>query len=872
MIKKLFIFFVSLTVSQISADAKDHLYNTKRNDLTHPSPAIVFDELKLSVVRKSSLSVYDELTVLFNNGSNTASTDLFDFTKFSNTNLNFYSISSDNNSLSIDARPNVTQSISLGLSSNILDSFFIRTDVYDFPDNVHIKLIDHYLNTTTVLTAGVSYLFGISAVAASQGVNRFALQVSYGPRYYFTSAAATTDFNTLNNWSSEANGSGAAPASLSADSTVYYVQANAALSSSITSGNGSEIIVGAANTAAVNITVPSSITLAGKINIAAAQTGSNTLNIAGTVSILGSLDKTSTVNYLSGGQTIAAASYGNLMLSNTSGTNTASGNITVAGNLTIASGGKLSVGQHQLTLNNSDAAVVVNAGAVLDLSGSTVDFKAAPVLIASTGNGAGGALDAALITDAGTQLNGAGNVTVQRFLSQQQRGWRLVANPLQSDITYAAFAGNCSTPIDITYSNPSAKTYNPDSNTWTGITDENSVWTASQGIALFIRGISGEGINADFPSYNFTGTSIANGHQPSMVTLSVTGSVNSTAPAPVTTSNQYFYLIANPYAAPVSAAAILAASSGLSSVIATYNPQLGATSSIVTGGGYETHTPSGSMGGIDDVIIPAMGAFFVQDNGGGVVNIPLSAIINNTNYTAAVVPYTFSHHSYIKLKISKNNIQYDALTIVFDSSSTVALGDQYDFKKIPNSQVSMFSIDTNNIAMAVDERGLQNQSIALGLTSAVQGRFVVQVDAYNPLPEGMSMELKDNLLHTITPVDEKLLYDFMIDADTLSQGKKRFELIVKKASVLTAPFIDTTTKLSVKLLSNHLHGALQLAITGLHAATTMAITDAAGNAVAKAVVHEGINNIQLPALANGMYILSIHQGSDQWAKQIVLIE
>jgi len=174
--------------------------------------------------------------------------------------------------------------------------------------------------------------------------------------------------------------------------------------------------------------------------------------------------------------------------------------------------------------------------------------------------------------------------------------------------------------------------------------------------------------------------------------------------------------------------------------------------------------------------------------------------------------------------------------------------------------------------MAVDERGLQNQSIALGLTSAVQGRFVVQVDAYNPLPEGMSMELKDNLLHTITPVDEKLLYDFMIDADTLSQGKKRFELIVKKASVLTAPFIDTTTKLSVKLLSNHLHGALQLAITGLHAATTMAITDAAGNAVAKAVVHEGINNIQLPALANGMYILSIHQGSDQWAKQIVLIE
>lgn len=835
------------------------------------APPFSFDELKLSIVRNSTSSVYDYTTILFNTAGTAASTDSDDFFKFFNANLSFYSISSDNNDLSIDERSNSSQTIALGLSSNVLDNFTFRADIFSFPSNVQVNLIDSYLSTSTPLSNGAAYSFAITSAAASQGDSRFSLQVIYGPRYYFTSASSNSDFNTLTNWSSNADGSGSHPSSLSVANTMFYLQANANISSDVILGSGSEIVVGATEITAVTLTISSSRNLSGKINISAAQSGSNTINVAGSITTLGVLHKTSTVNYSSGGQSIASGNYGNLTLSNNSGINTASGNIVVYNNVTITGGGKMVVGNHQFSLNDATATVVLHAGSILDLSGSNVDFKSGHLTISSASDGSGGYRDASLVTDIATVLNGANNVTVQRYVSQHQRGWRLIGHPLQSTVSYHDLANNSTTPIDITYTNPSAEIYDSNTNSWSGITDANAVWPLSQTIALFIRGISGEGINADFPNYNVTASSITNGNKPSTVTLSVTGTLNTSAPSAITTSNNYFYLVSNPYAAPISASSVLSASSGLSNVIATYNPMLGAASAIVKAGGYEYHTPFGSAGGSNDFIIPVMGAFFVQDNGGGVINVPHSVMINSNNNTAAATLYSENNEAVLKLNIEgENNLVYDAVQLMFDSNSTSSTGDKYDFKKLPNTILNFCSVSTDQIPLAIDQRNFQVQTIPLNISSSLKGDFFIKADEYKLIPNTIKLELKDNYLQTTKTIEAGMLFPFTISADSATQGNKRFELLMTKTSDFYISAADTISeKFDARIINDGVIDRLVINVTGVTGSAEMAIRDMIGRFVIKGLVHNGVNTILLPKLAMGFYIVEIYNDKTKWAKKFI---
>ncbi len=845
--------------------------NVRENNRYLYAPPISFDELKLSIIRNSTSTVYDQTTILFNAAGTPASTDNNDFFKFFNVNLSFYSISSDNNDLSIDERSNNSQTIALGIASNILDNFTIRADIFSFPSNMQVNLIDSYLSTSTALISGTAYSFAITSNAASQGNGRFSLQIIYGPRFYFTAGSSDSDFNTLSNWSSNVDGSGTHPSSLSLTGTMFYVQANANLSSNVVLGSGSELVLGSTDMASVVLTVPFSKNLSGKINITAAQSGSNTVNVAGSISTVGSLYKTSTINYTTGGQAIPPGGYGILKFTNSTGTNIASGDITVYDSLVISSGGKFKIGSHQLLLSDVNVSVLLKAGSILDLAGSTVDLKATKTVVASASNGIAGYQDASLITDISTVLTGATNVTVQRYVSQQQRGWRLLGQPLLSAVSYYDLANNSTTPIDITYANPSAKTYDPNSNSWSGITDASTIWPLSNGIALFIRGISGEGINSDFPNYNVTASSINNANKPSTVTLSVTGTLNTASPSAITTSNNNFYLVANPYAAPISASSVLSASSGLSAVIATYNPAVGALSNIVNAGGYEYHTPSGIAGGNNDLIIPVMGAFFVQDNGGGVINIPQSVMINSNSNTATATPFIENNEAVLKLNIiGENNVVYDALQMLFDSSSTSSTGDRYDFKKLQNTLLNFYSMSTDQISLAIDQRNFQVQTIPLVITSSLTGNFYIKVDECKSIPNYINLELKDNYLQTTKIIAAGILYPFSITSDSATKGSKRFELLMRKAPAFYSLRADTIAKkFDARIINNGNGSNLTINVTGITNSVEMAIRDITGRFILKSFVHDGINTVVLPHLAGGVYIAEIDSDKIKWAQKFI---
>ena len=140
----------------------------------------------------------------------------------------------------------------------------------------------------------------------------------------------------------------------------------------------------------LNVGTGSSLDLG--INTANRSTTGGILTIAGTLLLGGSNFPTSystvtttggTVNYdnLTGGQTIySTPAYNNLILSNTSGTQTAGGALTVNGALTTSAGSTLNMGTNQLLLGT--LATVINTGTI-----QTQNTSATPIPTGKTWGG-----------------------------------------------------------------------------------------------------------------------------------------------------------------------------------------------------------------------------------------------------------------------------------------------------------------------------------------------------------------------------------------------------------------------------------------------------------------------------------------------------
>lgn len=115
-------------------------------------------------------------------------------------------------------------------------------------------------------------------------------------------------------------------------------------------------------------------------------------------------------NAVAGGQTVAAATYNNLTLGNTSGTQSAGGSFTVNGIYTTTAGGSLSIGSNILTLNGT----VVGTGTLTgsNTSGVTIGGTATGATLFFTTGGTGNYLkEFTLNTGATATLGNELNIT-----------------------------------------------------------------------------------------------------------------------------------------------------------------------------------------------------------------------------------------------------------------------------------------------------------------------------------------------------------------------------------------------------------------------------------------------------------------------------
>lgn len=123
-----------------------------------------------------------------NNGS-----DKIDLQKFTNDEVNLYTIAPDNSKLAIDAR-NKFGEVPLGINAPS-GTYNFKVSINSMPSDLVVYLKDNLLNTQTLLEKGSSYNFTISNDNLTQGDKRFVLLFSSKNASQLTPESAGTKFN-----------------------------------------------------------------------------------------------------------------------------------------------------------------------------------------------------------------------------------------------------------------------------------------------------------------------------------------------------------------------------------------------------------------------------------------------------------------------------------------------------------------------------------------------------------------------------------------------------------------------------------------------------------------------------------------------------
>lgn len=509
--------------------------------------------------------------------------------------------------------------------------------------------------------------------------------------------------------------------------------------------------------------------------------------------------------------------------------------------------------------NQPTIASDVNINSLLIGTGSTLSVNEGKTLnVTNTIANSGDLILKSSATGTAALLSGssAPNVTQQRYLTSNQRGWRLLSNPL-STTTFGTLATNSTTPITLGANASGA--YDSATNTWSSGTDADNM-ESQKAYKVFLRGRSSEVTSTTY--------SVS---PPSNVTLAIKGTATNTAPSTVNTTVGQFYLVANPYTAPVSLYSILGASSGLSNTVSYYDPTIGSaggTDLVIKKGGYSTPTISAAApGDANDIVLPPMGAIFVQATSSGAINVPKTAI-----FTGPILGGSYNHKTAqnkattnaLKVAVMSGSTYYDALNLQFKAVGDA--GNNINFGKLPNSELDIFSINGSN-KMAVSELELKDQIIPLGITSTVQKNYTLNVTE-NTIPTGFEAELIDTYTSSTTILKPGTNYDFSINSNPASQGMARFVINLKTAGTLSVTTEEFDSK--IKIWPNPVHNQFNFSNSD-SSASSIEISNLNGQVIYSQKSNPGTTTtIQTNSWASGVYFLKATNGRSQTIKKLII--
>ncbi len=477
-----------------------------------------------------------------------------------------------------------------------------------------------------------------------------------------------------------------------------------------------------------------------------------------------------------------------------------------------------------------------------------------------------------------TQINSgsvSGDVIVQRYIpgGTDKRRWRYLSSPVNvsgsialsqfiDDIFVTAPAGSGGGfDVNPFSSNASIRTYNESTSGaaslgWTDPTNITNTITTGTGVEVFVRGSR----NLENPFLNWT--------VPDNVTIDFIGALNTGL---VTKSLSYtntgssnsdgFNLIGNPYPCPIDWAAISGWSkSNITPWMYIYSAKTGSYNYINADG----ITMIGSDNDKSS-IVPSGQAFFVKATNTA-ASISFTESIKTTT-----TPFNFfrgvSSKPILKYSFNFNNEKSDEALLGFVDSCSSNGSDISEAVKFFNDKINVYSISTDNIAMAVDYRPTPTQidSIKIAVwdydSSNVQiGQHTLKFDSLSTIPL-LSIYLIDKFLNTTTNLRTQNTYTFDITTDVTSYGSNRFMLV-----------FDATTGISTNSLANNItlypnpaNDVLNIGISDINLLSKKSIISIK-NMMGQEILHQenenlkNNQNLDISHLSEGVYVITLKIG------------
>ncbi len=439
-----------------------------------------------------------------------------------------------------------------------------------------------------------------------------------------------------------------------------------------------------------------------------------------------------------------------------------------------------------------------------------------------------------LTMNAGSSLivigTSTGNVTLNRtlnFVSGNTNGWHLVSAPVAGQAYNDTYATTNSLATSDT--KRGLATYN-DANAaglkYTYLEDDNSnagTFTSGMGYSMK-RSATG--------TVAFTGTIN-------------TADINGVA---VTTANDGYNLLGNPYTSYMSSETFLNANTNTTGQIWTWTE----------GGGYTARTAAENF-----ILAPGQG-FFVSVASGSTVDFAES------NQASGTDNFQKSEKTEINLVIESGKLSRTAKLMYFDANATKGFDWGYEgktFTGVTNEMEVYTQLLEDNVGdkyqvQSLPKNDMESFVIPVGI-KANAGEITFSADALN-LPSGLKVFLEDNVTNTFTELTNSSNYKVTLNAAL--DGVGRFYVHTKSSAVLS------TDSVSLEGVSIYPTGKSSLRVVGLsQGKANVKLYNVLGKQVFNtSFMANSIKDISLPKLTTGVYIVQLENQNGTLNKKIVL--
>jgi hypothetical protein len=545
-----------------------------------------------------------------------------------------------------------------------------------------------------------------------------------------------------------------------------------------------------------------------------------------------------------------------------------------------------------LTLSGTGG-LVIAPGKTLTIGGIT-NFGGKPVTLRSSADGT------AAIGRITGSLTGATNVTVERYLPAGRK-WRLLGVPLTGSLNTSVFyhwqnngMSDGISGVEIWGPGGSSPATNSNSGLvygaaaslrsydagWQSVTNTNTTHlfnaTTNNGFALFQTGPFSNG------SPDYVGNP---GYLPSAVStkLSATGSLITGTHIKnfnATSAGQYF-LVANPYAAPVNPASFTISStlrSNLDNVLymwdakpnsgsgvgryVSFNIDAGIYSQIGAGTGFADHT----------VQIQSGQAFFVRASGAGPATLTFMEASKGTSSSHAMLGNSVKPaRSNLRMQLEQEGVSLDGAVALFHAGASRGL-DAFDGMKMLNA--------TDNLSLRRAGRSLVFEhhpeltamdTLFLHLGQMRQATYTLRLEGEGlTIPAGMNARLLDRFAGASVPLDisQPSVFDFKVTADSASTGDRFMIVFGGSGSSGQTPETVGPGAVGLRVHPNPVSGIMPLtvAIDPSRGPWDLRLTDISGRVVWQQSGLQPISGrtqIRMSAFGPGVYHLLATDASGQ---------